>query len=94
MLVDGEIVDALLVEDGVEDDGALACLTIADDQLALTAADRDQAIDRLDAGLHRLVHGLTRDDTRRLHVDDTAFGGRDRPLTVDRIAHGVDHAAE
>jgi hypothetical protein len=32
-------VDGLLVQDGVEDDGGLAGLAVADDELALAAAD-------------------------------------------------------
>ena len=59
----------LLVDDGVDDDGGLAGLAVADDQLALAAADRDQRVDRLDAGLHRLVHRLARNDAGRLHLD-------------------------
>jgi hypothetical protein len=34
-----ERVDRFLVEDGVEDDGGLAGLAVADDELALAAAD-------------------------------------------------------
>ena len=84
----------LLVEEGVEDDGGLAGLAIADDQLALAAADRDQRVDGLEAGRHRLVHRLARQDARRLDVDAAALGGLDRALAVDRIAQRVDDAAE
>ena len=87
-------VDRLLVQDGVDGDGALAGLTVADDQLALAAADGDQGVDRLQAGLHRLVHRLARDDAGRLHVHPPALGGFDRALTVDRLAQRVHDAAE
>ena len=33
--------------------GGLAGLAVADDQLALAATNRDQRVDRLEAGLHR-----------------------------------------
>ena len=56
----------------------LAGLAVADDQLALAAADRDQRVDGLEAGRHRLVHRLARDDARRLDVGDAALGGLDR----------------
>ena len=86
-------VERLLVEDGVERDRGLAGLAVADDQLALAAADRDQRIDRLEAGRHRLVHRLARDDAGRLDVDALALA-LDRALVVDRIAERIDHAAE
>jgi hypothetical protein len=46
---------SLLVDDRVDRDGGLAGLAVADDELALAAADRDHGVDGLDAGLHRLV---------------------------------------
>jgi hypothetical protein len=36
----------------------LAGLAVADDQLALAAADVRHRVDRLDAGHHRLLHRL------------------------------------
>ena len=87
-------VERLLVEDGVDRDRGLAGLAVADDQLALAAADRDQRVDRLEAGRHRLVHRLARNDAGRLDVDAPALAGVDRALAVDRIAERVDDAAE
>ena len=87
-------VDRLLVEDGVEDDGGLAGLAVADDQLALAAADGDQRVHCLEAGCHRLVHRLARQDARRLHVDAHLLVVLDRALAIDRIAERVDDAAE
>jgi hypothetical protein len=88
------VVRFALIDHGVERDGGLAGLAVADDQLALAAADRDQRVDRLDARLHRLVHRLARNDARRLHVHGGALLGLDRALAVDRVAERVDHAAE
>ncbi len=87
-------VDRFLVEDGVENDGGLAGLAVADDQLALAAADRDQRIDGFEAGLHRLVHGLAGNDARRLDVDAAHLMTLDRALAVDRIAESIDDAPE
>src|SRR6202521_4014657 len=87
-------VERLLVQDGVERDRGLAGLAVADDQLALAAADRDQRIDRLEAGCHRLVDRLARNDAGRLDVDPLALRRLDRALAVDRIAERIDHAAE
>ena len=47
--VDADEALALLVDDRVEADGRLAGLAVADDQLALAAADRDERVDGLDA---------------------------------------------
>ena len=41
----------LLVEDGVEQIGGLAGLTVTNDQFALATANRDQRINSLEAGL-------------------------------------------
>src|SRR6185312_12573999 len=65
LLADGNVdtnhVAALLVDNRVERDGGLTGLAVADDELALAAADRDHAIDGFDAGLERLLHGLAVD---------------------------------
>ena len=75
-------------------DGGLAGLAVADDQLALAAADRRHAVDRLEAGLHRLFHTLAVDDAGRDALDRHADGAADRALAVERVAEGVDDAAE
>ena len=86
--------DRPLIENGVENDRSLAGLPIADDELALAAADRDQSIDSLEAGRHRFVHRLSRNDAGRLDVDAAALGCADRTLTVDGIAERINHAAK
>ena len=60
--VDANQVVALVVDDGVERDRGLAGLPVADDQLALAAADRNHAVDGLQSGRHRLTHRLPVDD--------------------------------
>src|SRR3954466_2979862 len=87
-------VERLLVQDGVESDRGLAGLTVADDQLALAAADRDQRIDRLEAGRHRLAHRFARNDAGRLDVDAHTLVALNRALAVNGIAERVDDAAE
>ena len=73
--IDADHVAALLVDDGVERDGGLAGLAVADDQLALAAADRNHAVDGLDAGLQRLLDALPVDDARRDALDRVRFVG-------------------
>src|SRR5262245_65745073 len=94
LLVVAERVDRFLVEDGVQDDGGLAGLAVAYDELALAAADGNERVDGLQASLHRLMHRLARNDAGRLHVDAALLFRLDRPLAVDRIAARIDHAAE
>src|SRR6202171_4585011 len=87
-------VDRLLVQDGVERDCGLAGLAVADDQLALAAADRDQRIDRLQPGRHRLVDRFARDDAGRPDVEAHPLVGLDRALAVNGITERIDDAAE
>src|SRR5450432_2267688 len=93
-LLVGLRVERLLIEDGVERDRGLAGLAVADDQFALATADRDQGIDRLQPGRHRLVDRFARNDAGRLDVDAHPFVGFDRALAVDRITELIDDAAE
>ena len=87
-------VERLLVQDGVERDRGLAGLAIADDQLALAAADRDHRIDRLQAGLHGLRHALSPHHARGDLFDDIAFLGVDGTLAVDRLPQRIDDASD
>ena len=64
----------LLVDDRVGRDGRLAGLPVADDQLALAAADRGQRVDRLEPGLQRLADALPLHHRRRLHLERPALG--------------------
>jgi hypothetical protein len=66
----------LLVDDRVDAQRRLAGLTVADDQLALSAADRDHRVDGLDAGLQRLLDGLALDDRRCRLLDRDADRSR------------------
>ena len=85
---------ALLIDDGVQTDRGLAGLTVTDDQLTLTAANRDHGVDRLDTGLERHINGSTLDDARCGHFDRTALLGFDSALAVDRLAECVNNAAQ
>src|SRR5690606_38955689 len=97
LLTDGDVDTgdalALLVDDRVDGDSGLAGLTVTDDQFALTAADRHHRVDRLDAGLQRLVHGLTGDHTGGDLLDGRRQLGVDRALAIDGLTQSVDHAA-
>src|SRR3546814_226752 len=94
LLLVGAGVGRLLVQDRVDGHRGLAGLAVTDDQFALAATDRHQGVERLQAGLHRLVHRLARDDARRLHFHAGAGDVLQRALAVDRVAERVNHAAE
>ena len=87
-------VRVLLVEDRVDQDRRLAGRAVADDQLALAAADVRHRVDRLDAGLQRLLHRLALDHARRLELERPRLGALDRAAPVERVAERVDDAAE
>jgi hypothetical protein len=85
---------ALLVDDRVDRDRRLAGAAVADDQLALAAADRDHRVDGLDARLQRLLHRLADDDAGRLALHLARRGRLDRAAAVERHAERVHHAAD
>jgi len=84
---------ALLREDRIHGHGRFAGLAVADDQLALAAADRHHRVDGLEAGLQRLVHRLARDHAGRDLFDHVGELGVDRAFAVDRLPQRIDHAA-
>ena len=84
----------LLVDDGVDGDGGLACLTVTNDQLALSAADGDEGVDGLEAGEHGLRDGLAGDDAGGLDLGTAALAVVEGGSAVDGLADAVDDAAE
>ena len=92
--VDADHVSPALVDDRVDGDRGLAGRAVADDQLALAAADRDHRVDCLQARLQRLLHRLSPYHARRLELERPSLGGLDRPEAVERVAQRVDDAAE
>ena len=92
-VVDADHVLAALVDDRVHGDGGLPGLPVADDQLALAAADRHHRVDRLQPRLHRLLDRRAVDDARRDALDRHRRLRDDRPLAVDRLAERVHDAA-
>ena len=60
--IDAQNVLALLVDDGIGGNDGLAGLAVTDDKLTLAAANRNHRVDGLNAGLQRLLDGLTVQD--------------------------------
>src|SRR5438067_10697 len=92
--VEAEDVLALLVDDGVHADGGLAGAAVTDDELALTAPDRDHRVDGLEPRLQRFLHRAAVDDAGRVALDRAVLLGLDRALAVDRHPEGVDDAPD
>ena len=86
----GGPVQPRLADHRVDADRRLAGRAIADDQLALSAADRDHRVDRHDAGLHRLADRAAADDPRRQLLHGIGRVALNRALAVERFAQGVD----
>ncbi len=85
----------LLVDNGIDRDCRLTCLTVADDQLTLSTSDRDLRVDSLETCLKRLVDGLAEDNSRCLsferHLVELPLY---RSLSVDWVAERIDDASE
>ena len=92
--VDADQVLVLVVDDRVDRDRRLPGLAVADDQLALAAADRDHPVDRLEPGLHRRVHRLALDHARGLELSRAGLGRVDLALVVERATERVDDPAQ
>jgi hypothetical protein len=72
LLVVVAVVETLLVDDGVDGNGGLAGLTIADDKLTLATTNGHEGVDGLETSLHALVHGLAGNNTGSLDTDTLA----------------------
>jgi hypothetical protein len=69
-------------------------LAVADDQLALPAADVDHGVDGLEPRLQRLAHRLPVHDAGGDDLDGVVDLGGDGALAVDGLPQGVDHAPD
>ena len=92
--VNANHVPALLIQNRVEDDGGLAGLAVADDQFALPAPDRNHRINGLDAGLHRLAHGLAIHHARGNALERVALVRLHRAFAVQRLPERIHHAPD
>ena len=59
-------------------------LSVTNDELALSAANRHKTVDRLDASLHRLLHRNARNNAGSLNTNAS-------PLRLDRTLHTDGH---
>ncbi len=92
--VDADDARVLLIDDRVHGHGGLAGLAVADDELALSAADGNQGVDGLEARLHGLVHASPLHDGRRDLLQRIVNRGLDRTLAIDGDSEWIHHAAD
>merc|ERR1719266_3031424 len=88
------LVEALLVDDGVNGDGGLASLPVTDDQLTLATANGHKRVDSLNAGLHGLRHRLPGDDARSLQANPEPLAGAEGTLAINGVSKSVNDPAE
>src|ERR1700730_3388351 len=87
-------VQARLADDGVDRDRRFASRAVANDQLALTATNRNHRVDRHDSGLDRLTAALPLDHSRSDFFERIKCFSLDRSFVVQRLTEGVYHATE
>jgi hypothetical protein len=88
------IVPSLLVKHGIEGDGGLAGLTITNDQLTLTTADRNHGIDGLKTSLDWLVDGVAGQNAWGLELSTALLLGVDWALAIDWVSESIDDTTE
>ena len=92
--VDADEALPLLVDDRVDRHGGLAGLTVANDQLALSATDWDECVDRLDARLHWRGDRLAADHARRNALNGATLLCVDRTLAIQWTTERIDNATD
>ena len=83
-----------MVQNGIQCDGGLAGLTVADDELALTAPDGDHTVDRLNASLERHSNRLTLDDTGCRTFHRSVADSLDGTLAIDGRTESIDDTTD
>ena len=91
--IDADHIFSFLVQDRVHCDRRLSCLTVSDNQLTLSAADREHCVDRQDSGLHGNADRLSVNDTRSLLLDRTVIICFDLAPAVNCLAECVDDSS-
>ena len=86
---------SLLVDDGIDGNGCLTYLAVANDKLALSTAYWHHRVDGLDTCLKWLLHRLAEDYARSLALQWQAYQiAIDRSLAVDGVTKHVDYASQ
>merc|ERR1719470_622499 len=87
------LVEALLVDDGVDGDSGLASLSVSDNQLTLATANGHKGVDSLDTGLHGLADRLPGDNAGGLQSDPELVTGSKRTLAINGVSKSVNNTS-
>ena len=91
--IDADHIFSFLVQDRVHCNRRLSRLTVSDDQLSLSAADREHCINRQDTGLHRNADRLSVNDPRSFLLDRAVTICFDLSSSVNRLAECIDDSS-
>lgn len=84
----------VLVDDRIQRQAGLACLTVAQDELPLSQANWDRGVDGLDARVQGLVHRLPLHDAWWFPFERRFLGDSQWPPPIAGMAQGIDNPAE
>ena len=85
---------ALLVNDGIQGNRRLACLTVPDDEFALSSSDGHHGVNSLDSCLQRSIHGFPGDNAAGHSLNLTIFVVLHRTLAVDGLPQRVHNTSQ
>ena len=92
--VNADNVLTLLVQDGIDADSRLTSTTVADDQFALAAANRNHGVNGFQTCLQRYINWLSVSNARCFDFNVAIFVGFDRSLSVDWLSERVYYASD
>ena len=92
--VDADDAFALLIDDRVDGNRGLSSLTVADDELALSAPDRNHRVDCFQSGLKRFFDRFAIDHAGRNALDRVIVRGLDVPSSIDRNSQRIDDSTD
>src|SRR6056297_124781 len=89
--IDADNTITFLVNDGIDCYSCFSGLSVTDDQLALTAANRHHRIDGLQSSLHGLVHRFSGDDPGCFNLNLAVAIGIDIAFAINGNTDPVDN---
>ena len=92
--IDADNTITFLVNDGIDSYGCFSGLAVTDDQFALATTNRHHGIDRLQAGLHRLMHRFPGNNPRCFDFDLAVAFSCDIALAINGNADTVDNPTD